>query len=73
MKDLLDFMGEHPWFSFFVIWLLIMVTAKTVIISVRFVMRHLNIRKAGWPPPHVDADGDHVEPEEPKDGTGSQD
>lgn len=21
-------------------------------------IRHLNIRKAGWPPPHVDADGD---------------
>lgn len=21
-------------------------------------MRHLNIRKAGWPPPHCDADGD---------------
>ena len=22
------------------------------------VIRHLNIRKHGWPPPHVDADGD---------------
>jgi hypothetical protein len=21
-------------------------------------MRHLNIRKHGWPPPHCDADGD---------------
>ena len=21
-------------------------------------MRHLNIRKAGWPPAHLDADGD---------------
>lgn len=21
-------------------------------------LRHLNVRKAGWPPPHLDADGD---------------
>ena len=23
-----------------------------------FMMEHPNIRKAGWPPPHCDADGD---------------
>lgn len=23
------------------------------------VMRHANIRKHGWPPAHIDADGDH--------------
>lgn len=27
-------------------------------------MRHLNIRKHGWPPPHCDADGDFAEVEE---------
>lgn len=27
-------------------------------------LRHLNIKAAGWPPPHVDADGDlRYEPE----------
>lgn len=29
-------------------------------------MRHLNIRRAGWPPPHCDADGDPVKPPAPK-------
>lgn len=28
--------------------------------------RHLNIRKSGWPPPHLDADGD-FKPKEDKD------
>lgn len=25
------------------------------------VIRHLNIRKHGWPPPHCDADGDLIQ------------
>jgi hypothetical protein len=28
------------------------------------VVRHLNIRKAGWPPEHLDADGDYKRKEE---------
>lgn len=29
-------------------------------------LRHLNIRKHGYPPPHCDSDGDHVKTEDNK-------
>jgi hypothetical protein len=30
----------------------------------RLLMRHLNIRKHGWPPPHLNADGDDAKVDE---------
>lgn len=30
-------------------------------------MRHLNVRSKGWPPPHLDADGDFAPKEEQPD------
>jgi hypothetical protein len=73
MKDVLNFMGEHPWFSFFALYIVVVVPAKAAVIAFKLLARHLNIRAAGWPPPHVDADGNAAEPEDPKDGTRSQD
>jgi len=55
-------MMEHPFITLFIIYT-ICKTAQTCVVRL---LRHLNIRKAGWPPPHCDADGDFKpEPEEP--------
>lgn len=66
MKDLLDFCGEHPWLA-----LLCLIACVTVIEMLFFrlpnrMLRAGNIRQRGWPPPHLDADGEFKpEPEEP--------
>lgn len=60
------------WFLAFVIimtGLVAFVTLTQGIIRVPFILinrfiRHLSIRKAGWPPAHVDADGDWKETSE---------
>ena len=51
-------MMEHPWISLFML-----IAVCNMIVGIAFrpwnrLMRHLNIRKAGWPPPHCDADGE---------------
>lgn len=55
-------MSESPMLTFFLCY---MVTATIFKIWNRF-MRHLNIRKHGWPPAHCDADGD-FKPEDDSD------
>jgi hypothetical protein len=55
---ILEYFHEH-WFLAFIALLF----AYHLISAVLFrlpnrIVRHLNIRKAGWPPAHVDADGD---------------
>jgi hypothetical protein len=60
---LLQFMGEHPFLTFFLVWV---VCHSLVGVVYRF-FRHLDISKHGWPAtPNMDADGDivHPEPEE---------
>jgi hypothetical protein len=55
----LKFTTEHPWFTLLILlalWELASLPFKTV----NRVIRHRNIAKAGWPPEHVDADGDPV-------------
>ncbi len=58
MTELLKFMGEHPWLT-----LALALIAGSTITSVLFrlpnrIIRHLNVRRVGWPPAHLDADGD---------------
>ena len=48
------FMASSPWLTFFLA-LLGTVVVQTLI---KIPFRHLNIRKHGWPPSHLDADGD---------------
>lgn len=52
---LLNFMGEHPFLAF----MMICATYYTITCPIRYIIRHLNIRKAGWPPAHLDIDGDY--------------
>ena len=53
------FMGEHPVAAFFIAWL----AAWAVVSPFRFWFRSRNIQAHGWPPDHLDADGDIHRPE----------
>lgn len=50
----LQFMSESPLLTFF----LALIATNTLFKIWNRLMRCLNIRKHGWPPPHCDADGD---------------
>lgn len=52
-----QFMLNSPWLTFF----MVLVAANTIGAVVNRVLRHWNIRKYGYPPPHCDADGDFKE------------
>lgn len=59
--DLYQFMEDSPILTVFLALLLlaaVFLLLKTVFQCWNRFMRHLNIRKAGWPPSHCDADGD---------------
>jgi hypothetical protein len=49
-----QFMSEHPWLTFF----LVLIIKESIVNTINRVMRHWNIHKYGYPPPHCDADGD---------------
>lgn len=49
-----EFMARNPILAF----LLVYVLARYAFRCWGTLMRHLNIRRHGWPPAHLDADGD---------------
>ncbi len=57
--SLYEFATESPWLTFFIVW---MITALIFRCWNRL-LRHLSVRRRGWPPEHLDADGDWM----PKD------
>lgn len=58
--NIFEFMRGSPILTFFIVY---MITVTMFKIWNRF-MRHLNIRKHGYPPAHCDADGDFKATEE---------
>ncbi|QEL19326.1 hypothetical protein [Limnoglobus roseus] len=50
----LDFMSNSPYLALFRFWLILRIVTGIALAQIR----HLNIRLAGWPPAHLDADGD---------------
>ncbi len=48
MKDVLTFMGEHPWQTFF----LVLLVGQTFI----YIAKYCAVAVRGWPPPGVDDD-----------------
>jgi hypothetical protein len=58
-----QFMAESPFLTFCMCYML----TVTLLRMWKAVVRHLNIRKAGWPPPHLDADGYFKDDSEPED------
>ncbi len=55
-----DYMDKH-WFTAFCV---LTTLASMPLYAWKYLTRHLNIRKRGWPPPHCDADGDFKQEEE---------
>jgi hypothetical protein len=56
--DVFEFMKSCPILTFFLA-LICGLTIKNIVLCVpNRIMRHWNIRKHGYPPPHCDADGD---------------
>lgn len=71
MEQFWSFANEH-WFIAFLLAAGVISGVAGILYAVLFrlpnrVLRHLNIRKAGWPPPYLDADGD-FKPEKKEDG-----
>ena len=66
----LKFAAENPFMSLCIIILIPSLTYYTLKLILYYIpnrwIRHLNIKKHGWPPEHLDADGDthHKEVEE---------
>jgi hypothetical protein len=61
MKDILAFAGEHPvLFTFILLAICSVVNTLTFRPFNRWI-RSRNIASKGWPPPHLDADGDFKE------------
>jgi len=61
ISEILNFMHNHVFLGFCGIVLgavIIVAIIKTPIRMWKYFMRHLNIRSQGWPPAHLDADGD---------------
>lgn len=50
MKDILTFMGEHPFQTFF----LVLIVLQTII----YVTKYIAVAVRGWPAPGVDDDDD---------------
>lgn len=57
MENMLLFMTDNPVLTFALAYLIYI----TVFRCWNRLMRHLNIRKSGWPPSHCDADGEFRE------------
>jgi hypothetical protein len=60
--ELYEFMGKHPWLTFFLALIASEVVVRVCVQLPNRVMRHHNIGKHGYPPPHCDADGDFKPP-----------
>ena len=63
MKDFYQFAGEHPFLTFLLALLIVEAFVYPFKILNRY-FRSRNIKNAGWPPSHLDADGDVIKKEE---------
>ncbi len=61
MNWLAPIVSRYPGWTLFVIMVVLIGIIRLIFRSWNRFMRHLNIRKHGWPPPHCDADGDFKE------------
>ena len=59
--NLFDFMSDSPWLTFFLAVCVVLPALKLLAWVIGLPFRTMNIRKHGWPPAHLDADGDYKE------------
>jgi sterol desaturase/sphingolipid hydroxylase (fatty acid hydroxylase superfamily) len=50
--------GVHPGWIIFTFIITITMFCQLSFLMFKYSLRHLNIRNKGWPPPHLDSDGD---------------
>jgi hypothetical protein len=65
MKPLFDFLNNSPILGFLLALIFLALIYETILRLARAWLqfcRMITIRKHGWPPPHIDADGDPVDP-----------
>jgi hypothetical protein len=61
ITNVLEFMSDSPVLTFFIAFLIAIVLTEIAGVcgnTCNRIMRHWNIHKHGYPPPHCDADGD---------------
>ena len=56
--NIFQFMSDSPFLSFFLAAIISSIIHCLLAYCINRPLRHMNIRKHGWPPPHCDADGD---------------
>lgn len=56
--NIYEFMGAHPVLTFFLAYMLLSACIEYPLKVVNRWVRHRNIVARGWPPAHLDADGD---------------
>jgi hypothetical protein len=64
--DMWKFANENPWLTFFIIFFALITITNIVYMPAKILSRyhrHKTLRQIGWPPPHLDADGDFKEEE----------
>lgn len=61
---IIKFVDINPWISFFIIILISQIIYGIFFRLPNRIIRHHNISKFGWPPEHLDADGDFKEEKE---------
>lgn len=60
MENFWKWSTDHYVLTFFMFVLILFIIRDVIIILPNRMIRHLNIRKHGWPPSHCDADGDTI-------------
>lgn len=58
--NIYEFMSESPILTFFIV----LIIAQALAAIFKYLLGCVNIAKSGWPPEHLDANGDFKEGEE---------
>lgn len=56
-----EFMSDSPYLTFFLTLVAAGAVKFFLAMAINRPLRHMNIRKHGWPPEHCDADGDFIQ------------
>jgi len=63
--DVLEWCGRHPIITILALWSIVELILKGLSRTYRMIM----VSARGWPPPHLDADGDWKPEPKAEDGT----
>jgi len=62
--NIYEFMSNNPYLTFFLVVGIGLMLETTLKFCINRPLRHMNIRKHGWPPEYCDADGDFAKSDE---------